>query len=240
MNALRHPSSILRLLGSVLCLPLLLPSASAQPSAEEIVSVQFRIMAWQGDIPALAYGERQTVESVENNDRSLVHTYVGPSQLVFFLKTSVPAADPRKPPPPAASVTFPLDAKKVTLLTVPTGKGRLGMYPIREDESLPARHIRVHNLSSENLLLGVGSGAPVELAPASSTVATASGPGLVVRVAKSAGGRWRELFNNVVPLADDAGVNVLLMNGQQGAGIGMFTVPAWPAKPASPQDPSSP
>jgi hypothetical protein len=108
------------------------------------------------------------------------------------------------------------------------------MYVIPDDSAaLPPKHARLHNLSADRLLIAYNTAERIELAPGSSVLASAPGTGLVIRVARMVNGRWRELFNNVVQLEDASGINVLLIPGHQGGGLGMFTLPGWPATPAN-------
>jgi hypothetical protein len=208
-------------------------AAHAQPSGEpvpqaDVVSLQFRVMAWGGDVPALAYGRRQKIEATEVNLRSANHSYSGPATLTFTRYTD--KADDPKAAPVVASVKLPADAKKVTLLTMPTGKGRYAMYAVSED-TMPPRHSRVHNLSSEPLVVGYNANERVELAPGGSVLVTAPGRAVVIRVARQVNGRWRELFNNIVELSETGSTNVLLSPGPQGGGLGMFALAEWPAEP---------
>ena len=199
------------------------------------VSLQFRVMAWGGNIPALAYGRRQKIDVTEINLRSAIHTYTGPATLTFTLHTN--KTDDNKPAPVVASVTFPKEAKKVTLLTMPTSGGRYAMYSIVED-AMPPRHSRLHNLANEPLIVGYNANDRVELPPGGSVLVTAPGRAVVVRVARQINGRWRELFNNIVELSDTGSTNVLLSPGPQGGGLGMFALAEWPAEPTpSPEIP---
>ncbi|HSI09706.1 MAG: hypothetical protein ACAH89_12255 [Rariglobus sp.] len=206
----------------------------AQPG-ENQVSVQFRLMAWgESDIPELHYGRDKKIELTEANTRSLPQTYMGPATLNFTLapKITEKPAD-NKPAPVVASVTFPAGIKRATVLTAPNGQGRFGMYVIADDPaSLPAKHARLHNLSRDRLLVGYNANERVELDPGTSALVTTSATALVIRVARTVNGQWRELFNNVIELDDTIGSNVLLMPGPQGAGIGMFAIAGWPAEPA--------
>ena len=171
------------------------------------------------------------MELTEAGARSYIQTYAGPTTLAFTLAVEKP--DPRIPSPIVASVLLPKDAKKVTLLTIPAGHGRFAMYVIPDDPaSLPVKHARIHNLTTERLLLGLSGGERIELAPATSVLTTAPGPAVVIRVARMVNDQWRELFNNVIEFDETGGPNVLLINGQQGAGIGMFAIPSWPRTPA--------
>jgi hypothetical protein len=222
-----------------ICLFLALLGASrAQPAAEtapptDVVSLQFRLMAWGGDIPALAYGRRQKVDATEINLRSAIHSYTGPATLTFTIFTN--KTDDKRPAPVIASVTLPKDAKKVTILTMPTGGGRYAMYSISED-AMPPRHSRLHNLSNEPLVVGYNADERVELAPGGSVLVTAPGRAVVVRVARQINGRWRELFNNIVELSETGSTNVLLSPGPQGGGLGMFAMAEWPAEPPPPPE----
>jgi hypothetical protein len=203
------------------------------PPAEDQVSVQFRIMAWgESDIPELNYGKHQKIELTEANTHSLPQTYNGPATLNFTLAPKGPAkpAD-NAPAPVVASVVFPKDIKRATLLTVSNGRGRFGMYVIADDSSaLPPKHARLHNLSRDRLLIGYNANERVELEPGTSALVTTSATALVIRVARTVNGQWRELFNNVIELDPVIGSNVLLMPGPHGAGIGMFTIAGWPAQ----------
>lgn len=207
----------------------------AQP-AENLVSVQFRLMAWgETDIPELNYGRHKKIEPTEANTLSLPQTYTGPATLNFTLTPKVTAkpAD-NTPAPVVASATFPKDTKRATVLTAANGHGRFGMYVIPDDPaSLPAKHARLHNLSRDRLLIGYNANERVELEPGTSALVTTSATALVIRVARTVNGQWRELFNNVIELDDTIGSNVLLMPGPQGAGIGMFPIPGWPVVPAT-------
>lgn len=202
--------------------------------AEDQVSVQFRLMAWESDVPELNYGHHQKIELTEVNTRSLPQTYTGPAMLNFTLAPKItPKPADNKPAPVVASVVFSKETKRVTLLTAPDGHGRFGMYAILDDPaSLPAKHARLHNLSRERLLIGYNANERVELEPGTSALVTTSATALVIRVASTINGQWRELFNNVIEIAPAIGTNVLLIPGQQGAGIGMFTIAGWPAEPA--------
>lgn len=199
-------------------------------------------MAWgESDIPELNYGKHQKIEPTEANTRSLPQTYTGPATLNFTLAPKITAkpAD-NTPAPVVASVVFPKDVKRATLLTAPNGHGRFGMYVISDDPaSLPAKHARIHNLSRDRLLVGYNTNERVELEPGASTLVTTSATALVIRVARTVNGQWRELFNNVIELDATAGSNVLLMPGPHGAGIGMFALAGWPPEPTG-KDRSTP
>ena len=211
-----------------LCLALIVGLRAQSQAPEEVVSVQFRILAWHGDVAALSYGRNQKVDATEMTSYSETQTYTGPATLIF--NPYPRKKDYRTPAPAVASVLLPADAKKVTLLTIPDGHNRYGMYMIREDGgSLPARYVRLHNLTAGRLLIALNTNERIELAPAASALATAPGKALVVHVARLVNNRWRELFNNVVVLDDTEGRNVLFIPGAEGAGIGMFTQPGWPA-----------
>ncbi len=211
----------------------------AQPG-ENLVSVQFRLMAWgESDIPELNYGRNKKIELTEANTVSLPQTYAGPATLNFTLTPKITAkpAD-NVPAPVVASATFPKDIKRATVLTAPNGHGRFGMYVIPDDPaSLPAKHARLHNLSRDRLLIGYNTNERIDLEPGTSALVTTSATALVIRVARTVNGQWREIFNNVIELDDTIGSNVLIMPGPQGAGIGMFPIPGWPSEPASNERP---
>jgi hypothetical protein len=217
-----------RLLASLVLLTAL--RAQSPNPAEDIVSIKFRIMAWEGDIPALAFGHQQTVALTEVATRSDIQTYTGPSTLTFTLATA--KIDPRKPAPAVASIVVPKNTSKITLLTAPLGHGRYGMYGIPEDSAiLPPNNVRLHNLTNDRLLIAYNAGDQMELAPGASAIAVSQGKeAMVVRVARQVDGRWRELFNNVVELNATGGSNVMFIHGRQGAGLGMYALPAWPVE----------
>jgi hypothetical protein len=211
--------------------------AQTPDPAEDVVSLQFRLLAWEGDIPALAFGHNQKVDLTEAATRSEIYTYTGPARLTFTLASAV--STPRKPAPVVASVLLPKDAPKVTLLTAPMGHGRYGMYVIPEDAgTMPAKSVRLHNLTSDRLLIVYNANDRMELTPGASALAVAEGKtALVIRVARMVNSQWRELFNNVVELDAAGGPNVMLIHGREGAGIGMFALPGWPKPPVSPSPP---
>jgi hypothetical protein len=191
----------------LLCLFLALTAAlTAQPDAQESVSLEFRLMAWGGDVPALTYGaQKKKIEPTEINLRSMTHAYTGPATLGFSLHN--PSVDESKPAPVIATVNLPKDARKVTILTMPTGRGRFAMYSISED-AMPPRHSRLHNLSTEPLLVAYNMNDKAELAPGGSL-----------------------LVNNIVELSETGSTNVLLSPGPQGGGLGMFALAEWPSTP---------
>jgi len=198
------------------------------PRQEDQVSLQFRLLAWQMDIPELTYSLRKKIPVTEVDSYSPPQTYAGPTALVFTRPSK--KSDANQPAPVIASVLLPRDAARVTLITIPTGGGRYAMYPVAESDTiLPPRHARLHNLTSGPLLIGYGDYKTVELASASSVLITAPGKGLVIRVAGMANGKWHELFNNVIALQDTEGSNVVLASREKGAAIGMFILPGWPS-----------
>jgi len=217
-----------------LLLLLTLTSLRAQiPTPEDQVSLQFRLMAWEGDIPALFYGRNQTVEATEVTSRSPICNYTGPVTLTFTLVAK--KTDDRTPPPIVATVTLPKNAQRITLLTVPLGHAHYGMYVIPDDPAaLPPKHARIHNLTNDRLLIAFNSSDHIELAPGASDLVSGTGKAVVIRVAKMTDGQWRQLFNNVIAFDTDGGSNVLLIHGRQGAGLGMFALPGWPKSPTPP------
>ena len=210
----------------------ILASLRAQsPTAEDQVSLQFRLMAWEGDVPALSYGHNQIAEATEVASRSPVCNYTGPVTLTFSLVGK--KTNDRTPAPVVASVILPKTAQKITLLTIPLGHARYGMYVIPDDPlSLPPKHARIHNLTNDRLLIAFNASDHIELAPGASDLVSGTGKAVVIRVARMVNGQWRELFNNVIGFDQDGGSNVLLIHGRQGAGLGMFALPGWP-KPAA-------
>lgn len=201
--------------------------SSGQPAP---VSIRFRLMAWDGNVPELAFGDNQKTQFVESGDRSAIMDYAGPRLISFTL----PGAKPEQGVPPAvvASATLPLGATKVTLLTVPTKAGRFGMYPIAEDGGdIPAKHARLHNLSGVALRVIHHQNQRLDLAPGASALIAGAKDSVVVRVAATVNGEWRQLFNNVIELSAQEGRNILLIRGAQGGGVGLYPVPLWPAAP---------
>lgn len=221
------------------CLPL---RAQNAPGGEPPpVTVQFRLLAWGADIPVLYYGANQKIAITENSCRSAIQTYSGAPVLSFTHVAKT--ADNRKPPPVVASVLIPQGAVNLTLLTAPAGHGRYVMYPIPDDSaSLPPGHARLHNLTSRSLMVFCNGSQKIELASGASTMVSGTGKAIVVQVATMTNNRWTPLFNNVIQLGQPQGSNILFIAGQEGSGIGMFVLPAWPRKPkeSAPSQPDTP
>lgn len=199
------------------------------------VSIEFRLFAWGTDLPPLFFGANQKIEATENNGRSAIQHYSGPPSLGFTRVATTPGD--RTPPPVIASVVVPPDVSKATLLTAPAGHGRYAMYFIPNDvTSLPPGHVRLHNLSPKRLMIVCNGSQQIELNSGASTLISGTGRAIVVQVAMMENNQWAPLFNNVIQLSQPQGSNILFIAGQEGAGIGMFTLPPWP-KPATPPEP---
>lgn len=228
----------MRLIVSILFACACATGLTSQPltgGAPASVSLKFRLLAWGGSIPELAFGDQQKTELTETGDHSVVMDYSGPRLLGFTL----PGVKTEKgaPPPVVASVNLPLGVSKVTLLTLPAKGGRFGMQAIAEDGGdLPPMHARLHNYSGAALRIIYNKNQRLELAAGASALLAGEKDSIVVRVAAVVNGEWRELFNNVVELSAKEGRNVLLIRGSQGGGVGLYPLPAWPANPRPPVD----
>jgi len=194
------------------------------------VSLEFSLFAWQADLPSLRYSPRNTVEPVESFTRSNTQTYAGPDTLNFYAaNTKLPPANGELPTP-AATVTLPQGATRVTLITVTNGTGRYRMYAVPEDgDSLPENSIRLHNFTESRLAVAYDQDGVVQLPPVSSAVIKLAGQATVIRVAREENGQWRKLFNNVIELTADGRGNVVLAPSP-GRPVSMYSLPAWPRK----------
>ncbi len=233
---------------SLLTLATLLVSTLVTPlcalPGDDAVSLQFSIYAWNGDVAPLSYGPNRKVELVEAFTRSEIQDYSGPAVLNFTLFGSEsPQPDSQKPKPVVASVTLPQGVSKITLLTARTAQGKYRIYAIPEDgDSLPEGSIKLHNVSPRNLMVVYNQNSRLELASGSSSVIEATGAAMLLRVAHFHNGRWRELFNNIATLNSDRRQNILLVPGESGNGVSMYTLPSWPVRTTpvpEPTDPSS-
>lgn len=212
-----------------------LRAQSPAPTPED-VSVEFRLYAWQVDIPSLRYGRDGKVEEVEASSRSEVHTYQGPPTLNFTLAKAKPTNS--KPAPPVASVTLPQNVQRLTLLTVPAGRNQFKMYVLPEDSgNLPPKHARLYNLTTATLRVDYNETDRVDLPPATSALLAAKGRGVVIRVSRMNNGQWRPMFSNVIMPQASGGPNVLMTTGMENSGVGVFSVPSWPPEPP-PADPA--
>lgn len=225
-------------------IPILLVLAGvlhAQPTTppEENITVQFRIYAWQTDIPALRFNRKNIVEPVEASTRSLVHTYTGPATIAFSLAKSKPVNG--QLPPPAATVTVPPEVKKLTLLTIPGGRDKYRMYVLPEDEAaLPSKHARLYNLTTATLRVDYNETDRIEIPPGQSALLGAKGRGIVAVVSRLHNNQWRPMFSGVIMPQAIGGPNVLLATGMENSGVNMFTVPTWPPEPPPADTPPAP
>lgn len=227
--SLRHLSLFLAVLAGL--------HAQPAPVPPEKVSVQFRIYAWQTDIPPLRYGPNAVVEEVEASSRSIVHKYEGPPLLQFTLAKNKPVNG--RPPAPVAVVNLPPDVKKLTLLTIAGSGNTYRMYVLPEDETaLPSKHARLYNLTTATLRVDYNETDRVEIPPAQSALLGARGRGIVAVVSRMHNGRWRPMFSGVIMPQIAGGPNVLLATGMENSGVNMFSVPSWPPEPP-PADPDA-
>ena len=214
------------------------PGMRAAPPAEAIVTVQFSIYAWNGDIEPLSFGPGREVEMIEASTRSKTYDYTGPALLQFTLAGPVetePGQKP-KPRPVIASVKLPIGTSRVTLLTARGSKGRYQIYAIPEDgDTLPEGTIRLHNITRQKLLVAYDEKSHLELESGQTAIIKPVRDATLIRVASFQNGRWRELFNNVAVLNQDRRQNVLLNPGENNQGVSMYTLPAWhrPSEPAA-------
>lgn len=207
---------------------------SAQPPAssgekEDLVTIEFGLYAWKGDLPPLSYGYGKKVEATEAYTRSSIQAYTGPAQLNFTLAPQGSAPKAGAPPAPTvASVALPKGVSRVTLLTARNGQGGFQIYTIAEDgDDFPAGSVRIYNVTPQRLLVAYNDSQRVELAPGSSAMIKPTGDAVLIRVARLVNDRWRELFNNVATLNHDGRQNVLLIPGDNNQGVGMYTLPPW-------------
>lgn len=218
------------------------PLLQAAPPVPNIVTVQFSIYAWNGDIEPLSFGSGHEIELVEASTRSKIQSYTGPA-LLQFTQAGPVAAEPGqkpKPKPVLASVDLPPGASRVTLLTARVAKGRYQIYAVPEDgDTLPEGTIRLHNITRQKLLVSYDEKSSLELEAGQSTIIKPARDATLIRVASFQNGRWRELFNNVAVLNQDRRQNVLLNAGAGNQGVSMYTLPAWP-RPAEPAPASTP
>jgi hypothetical protein len=205
-------------------------SAQTPPAATvPTVSLEFSLFAWEDEVAPLRFAPKREIEAIEPFTRSNAQTYSGPAALSFFALSAKPAAD-GQPPPPAATVTLPQGASRVTLITVPANNGGYQMHAVAEDgDTLPSNSVRVHNFTTTTLLVVVADKQNFEIKPAGTVVVPLQNTAAVIRVAAMENGRWRKMFNNVVQLNEDGRQNIILApNG--GRPVRMFTLPPWPRK----------
>lgn len=214
--------------------------AFAQPASPppEKVSVQFRIYAWQADIPSLRYSSDDVIDAVEASSRSIVHKYEGPPTLRFTLAKDKIVNG--RTPPPAATVTLPPNLRKLTLLTIAGSRGQYRMYVLPEDEgSLPSKHARLYNLTTATLRVEYNETDRVDIPSGQSALLGAKGRGIVAVVSRQHNNRWRPMFSGVIMPQAAGGPNVLLATGMDNSGVNMFSIPSWPPEPP-PEAPAPP
>ncbi|MFA6289535.1 MAG: hypothetical protein WC661_19315 [Opitutaceae bacterium] len=219
---------------------------SSQTSApadkkEDVVAVKFGLYAWKGDIPPLHYGSKRKVEAIEAYTRSSIQNYTGPAQLNFTLAPPTPSPKPDTPPPVVASVSIPAGVTRVTLLTAQNRQGGYQIFTIPEDgDDFHEGSVRIYNVTPQRLRIVHGNNQRLELASGASGLIKTTGDAVLLRVGRLVNDRWREVINNVATLNHDGRQNVLLVPGDNGQGVGLYTLPPWSSRPNTPDAPSTP
>lgn len=213
--------------------------APASPPVEPIVSVQFILYAWQSGLPALRYSAKDTTEALPDPfSTSAVHTYTGPATLTFYSATARPTSD-TAPPPPLATVTFPVGPRKFMLLAGRADAGRISIYAVPQDDtSIPTPYIRVHNFTQLTLAVGYNERDVAQVDPSSTVIIKPAGSATVIRVAQLQNGKWRRVFNNVAEVGRDGRQNIILAPAAARP-VSLYTIPAWPQDTSAAHTPAS-
>lgn len=208
----------------------------AQPDsgAPAEVSLQFRVLAWQTELPALRSASAIIAEPLEASSVSAAFAYTGPALLRFYSGAAPAETFQSKPPRALASVTLPQDASRVTLLTTSAGSGRYRMQALPEDGDLmPLGFLRLHNFTTLTLLVTYDGDRGVQIPPSDTAYIRPAGNATVIRVSRQEKGRWRKLFNNVVELNPDQRGNIILA-AEPARPVTMYSLPPWPKTPSPP------
>lgn len=189
---------------------------SAQSSgAEPLVSTEFTIFGWAGEVTDLAYHHQGKLKavSVPGFERSPTYKYSGSAKMEFFLNQPDAENTEKKGIKAAvASVRFEPGAKRHTVLL----SGQHGQYQawaVVDDESaFPLGRARLFNLCPMRVAVRCNRSQSIVLAPNhSELVAPRDGLLLITETAYELNGAWKRANDDFVPVPPDQQTSVFYL-----------------------------
>lgn len=191
------------------------PLSAQNPAEEVVVSTEFTIIGWAGEVLDLAYRKdgRLVKVAVPGFERSSVYKYTGPAKLEFFLKK--PEADKSKKPGPdvaVASVLLEQGVKRYTVLLA-GGNGSYQARAVVDDEGkFPLGHARLFNLCPMRVAVRCNQAKSIVLEPnQSEVVGPRDGVVLVTETAYEVNGKWNRANDDFVPVPADQQTSVFYL-----------------------------
>ena len=188
------------------------------PENPTIVSTEFTIIGWAGEVPDLAYRQdgKLTKLSVPGFERSPVYKYTGPAKMEFFMNKPLAAKTEKSDKPEVetavATAQFEPGAKRHTVLLA----GQEGHYQARavvDDESkFPVGHARLFNLCPVRVAVRCNQAKSIVLEPnQNEVVAPRAGILLVTETAYELNGKWNRANDDFVPVPADQQTSVFYL-----------------------------
>ena len=182
------------------------------PEDPSIISTEFTIIGWAGEVPDLAYrqGGKLTKLSVPGFERSPVYKYTGPAKLEFFINK--PAIEKTAADAAVAMVQLEPGSKRHTVLLA----GQDGHYQARaivDDESkFPVGHARLFNLCPVRVAVRCNQAKSIVLEPnQNEVVAPLNSILLVTETAYELNGKWNRANDDFVPVPADQQTSVFYL-----------------------------
>ena len=194
----------------VLLLACLLTPAAAHAALE------FRVLSWKGDIDGLRYtdGQDETILSVRERVLSPAYRHRGSGDIELY------RLETRDAQPPVrieiATLSPPENLSRALLMLNQTDDGRAhGRWIDDSTEDNPAGSLRLHNFSSHELAVRIGTETRV-LPPAANTRVNfpAASRALPVQVAVKMDGEWTRVASTSQPVRPRYRLIVLLRDGR--------------------------
>ena len=207
---MKTPLFFLTLLACLIGRPLHAQAPAEEP--EPLVSTEFTIIGWAGEVPDLTYreGGKLTKVTVPGFERSPIYKYTGPAKIEFFL-TKPDGVKPEKPDPAVASARFEPGAKRHTVLL----SGQNGVYQARavvDDESkFPIGHARLFNLCPVRVAVRCNKTQFIVLQPNQSEIVASPAGLLVTESAYELNGAWKRANDDFVPVPADQQTSVFYL-----------------------------
>jgi len=175
-----------------------------------IVSVEFTLFGWAGEIQNLAYkqGGRLNRMNIPGYTRSQVYTYTGPARMALYpVRESTKADDPE-----VGSVTFATGVKRFTVLIAPQGNGYLAKAAADDEEHFPFGRARFFNLCPVRVLVRCNQKNGLVLQPGQMEIVSPRADNiLVTETAFDRNGTWQRANDDFVAVPPDAQTSVFFL-----------------------------
>ena len=189
--------------------------AQAQSSGEQasspVVSVEFTVVGWAGEISNLAYPQGGHLQELKipAYARSKVYKYTGPAQMGLYL---VKAPGVKGETSKVATVAFTDGAKRVTVLIA----GENGQYQVQaasdDEDHFPMGHARVMNLCPVRVLVRCNQADTLLLQSNQvSMISPRADHLLVAETAFEKDGEWKRANDDFIPVPADAQTSVFFV-----------------------------